>query len=377
MEFIEGIGQRYLIGKANNVPQQLETLAKKQFSSSPANDLKAQANQASALPSDEKDQEIAKLRARLAETKLQKDARSSAEPHIVESSPTKMNNSVSEAGSVKSGSNKLVSQPKRHNGGGGSATALSKKATREMKERMDTGASTISKPSARYVSPPRGRRASTSTATAASHHNSKSNPGTSREEVKDKKMQSHSHNLDASYMGASSRKESSIRSSSTHKAASTAPSAHGGSRRGHSVGHGSEIGSVAATVAARPPPPPAAPMQVITTEVRKPAPMQHIIAETRRSVPMQDYEDEEPGLYVIEVEEDPEPIRKHNRRHHDPTRGMHVVKVASTKEDTRYRDERRGVVKVASRREDTRSRDGRRVVVPVSSSQGRTVYRVS
>ncbi|KAL8838204.1 MAG: hypothetical protein Q9170_002247 [Blastenia crenularia] len=58
MEFIEGIGERYLIGKANAVPQQLEALAKKQF--------KAE----SAIQNVEKDREIEKLRKELAEAKL-------------------------------------------------------------------------------------------------------------------------------------------------------------------------------------------------------------------------------------------------------------------------------------------------------------------
>ena len=68
--FLEGIGERYLMGKANAVPAQLEKLVKKQFKDS--TNVEKRAKEASKLPSDEKDEEMAMLRKELAETKLQK-----------------------------------------------------------------------------------------------------------------------------------------------------------------------------------------------------------------------------------------------------------------------------------------------------------------
>ncbi|KAL8706426.1 MAG: hypothetical protein Q9225_007951 [Loekoesia sp. 1 TL-2023] len=68
MDFIEGIGQRYLERKANAVPQQLEDLAKKQFKGDAA------APKAEPTTQDvEKDREIKKLRKELAEAKLAKE----------------------------------------------------------------------------------------------------------------------------------------------------------------------------------------------------------------------------------------------------------------------------------------------------------------
>ena len=72
MDFLEGIGQRYLERKAYAAPQQLETLAKKQFKS--ATGAEKQAKQPSAtLPSDsKKEDEIVYLRKQLAEAKAEK-----------------------------------------------------------------------------------------------------------------------------------------------------------------------------------------------------------------------------------------------------------------------------------------------------------------
>ena len=68
--FLEGIGEGYLMGKANAVPTQLENLEKKHLKGSV--NVEKQANEASKLPAGEKDQERARLRKKLAETKLQK-----------------------------------------------------------------------------------------------------------------------------------------------------------------------------------------------------------------------------------------------------------------------------------------------------------------
>ncbi|KAI4151566.1 MAG: hypothetical protein L6R39_001994 [Caloplaca ligustica] len=69
MDFIEGIGERYLIGKANAVPQQLENLAKKQLKGDGA--AAAEAGPAS-LNNTGKDEEIERLRRELADAKLSK-----------------------------------------------------------------------------------------------------------------------------------------------------------------------------------------------------------------------------------------------------------------------------------------------------------------
>ena len=68
--FLERLGEGYLERKANAVPGMLENLAMKQFKNQ--TNTEKQAKQASKLPSDEKDQEIARLRKELALTKLDK-----------------------------------------------------------------------------------------------------------------------------------------------------------------------------------------------------------------------------------------------------------------------------------------------------------------
>ncbi len=65
MDFIEGVGQRYLMGKANAVPQQLETLAKKQFKG----DASAKAEPAAPNVGNGKNKEIDELREQLAMAK--------------------------------------------------------------------------------------------------------------------------------------------------------------------------------------------------------------------------------------------------------------------------------------------------------------------
>ena len=64
MDFIEGIGERYLAGKANAVPQQLENLAKKQFQGNAAPKTEPAAQDVG------KNNEIESLRKQLAEYKL-------------------------------------------------------------------------------------------------------------------------------------------------------------------------------------------------------------------------------------------------------------------------------------------------------------------
>ncbi|KAL8926221.1 MAG: hypothetical protein Q9208_003124 [Pyrenodesmia sp. 3 TL-2023] len=65
MDFVQGIGERYLIGKANAAPQQLENLAKKQFKSDDPAVPKAEL----AAQKLGKDKEIEKLRKELASAK--------------------------------------------------------------------------------------------------------------------------------------------------------------------------------------------------------------------------------------------------------------------------------------------------------------------
>jgi len=95
MDFLERMGEqageRYLMGKAKAAPQQLETLAKKQFGGGAAKPEKAtgaaalggatttgEGGHAGAIGSLEKDEEIAALRKQLAATKLQKGAATAA-----------------------------------------------------------------------------------------------------------------------------------------------------------------------------------------------------------------------------------------------------------------------------------------------------------
>ncbi|KAL8852701.1 MAG: hypothetical protein Q9221_002461 [Calogaya cf. arnoldii] len=68
MDFIEGIGERYLMGKAYAAPQQLENLAKKQFKGDAAA-TSASAKPQSAAPNVRKNKEIEDLKKQLAEVK--------------------------------------------------------------------------------------------------------------------------------------------------------------------------------------------------------------------------------------------------------------------------------------------------------------------
>ena len=400
--FIEGIGERYLIGKANAVPAQLENLARKQFSSTP--DIKAQAKQGSGLPSEEKDEEIARLRQQLTKAKLSKDepAVSTGAPSV-KSAPRKKNlaDAAPEAKIVKR-ANKLVAEAKPKKSGGSAYPSSSNKATREMKGliplSVDETGSTTSKASPTKLHPHDSealptrsdRRASTSTA----HRNGPiiANSGEARDKIPaHEDLESlASSSLGASHAGA-------YRKSGAHKAASTAPSAHapsitstrrgrsigkrseigsvseaasiapsahgGNGRRGHSAGRGSKIGSRrAASVDDRPP-------------SHMMAPIHTVVADERRLVPVEcvSYEDEEPGLYVVEVEEDPRPRRAKSLRNGGRGVPDYAHQIArSDGEDSliHVRPVSREVV-------PARKRVGHKNIVELESGHGRTLYRVS
>ena len=96
MDFLERmgeqIGERYLMNKANAAPQQLENLVKKQFKGGAAEQEEAanggkpagatsaehEGPKTSEVGTSEKDEEIARLRAQLAQTKLEKGAATAA-----------------------------------------------------------------------------------------------------------------------------------------------------------------------------------------------------------------------------------------------------------------------------------------------------------
>ena len=84
--FLERLGEGYLERKANAVPQQLENLVMKQFKNQ--TNTGEQAKQASKLPSDEKDQEIARLRKELALAKLDK-GKANAEAKLLSAAKSK------------------------------------------------------------------------------------------------------------------------------------------------------------------------------------------------------------------------------------------------------------------------------------------------
>lgn len=320
MDFVQGIGERYLMGKANAAPQMLENIAKKQFAS--ASDPKALATQASALPTTEKDEEIAKLRKELAETRLQKDKASG---------DTKTAKSKIGASSVRSTvAEKTRATASENRSGGSSAKAT---AGREMKgsaplSTSGEGRSVATKQKKAFEST-RGRRASTSTATAAKAHKAPSeansggrpsNPGTLP------RLQG---------LEAVGGKEALQGNMNVRKAAASAYSAHAWStNRRHLMAQksesGSEDGSSEAVTATRPPSlPPQGSMHHAERERAQ-------VYEQVVRRPKEAYEVEEPDLYVIEVEED-----------------------------------------VSRRKKSTKYLAGQGGVVEVQHSKGRTVYRVT
>ena len=417
--FVEGIGERYLIGKANAVPHQLENLVKKQFTS--AGDEKAQTAEASALPTGNKDEEIARLRQQLEDAKLGKHKSSppSVAPSL-KSAPKKKSlpAAVPEANIVKR-SNRLVAEAKPKKKSGGSAKAVSeKKATREMKGLVPLSihkpAPSVSStsipthhPHDSHASAKRSdRRASTSTA----HHNHPiiAKGGEARDKISPAHEDLESVSSSSSSLVASRKGAHSV-SGSVRKAASTAPSAHapsvastrrgrsigarseiapaaskaasiaasahgGGSKRGHSVGHRSEIESRhSASVSGSKHPASVAGSRHTVSVIGKSRPMQEAPllsdAEAREcmEVEVESYRDEEPGLYVVEVEEDLRPMRTMG---HIPDYA-HVIR----KTDSGY-----APVHVRQiGREDVSSpkRANEKHAFEVERGQGRTLYRVS
>lgn len=327
--FIAGIGERYLQGKANNIPQQLENLAKKQFSS--ATDTKLQAEQASTLPSGEKDQEIAKLRKQLAETKLNK-GKATGEAKAAKSGKGK---AISEAKSVKSEKSKLSKESAsetKHSGGSAKEEARLEKGLVPLSIDADAASKAAKRKKGSVAG--RGRSSSASTATAATESKASSAKG-GRHLAKPGNDGGEIHGLEA--LGAI---EARPHKTKNHKAASAAQASEHGStaksttstlrassHRRHSTCQASEIGSEARStsvvVAPRAPPPP--PMH------HAPPRQEPIYAEGLRH-----YEVEEPDIYVVEVEEEPRRRRKSMRGKGgggDPS----VVEVQSSKGRTVYR----------------------------------------
>lgn len=107
MDFIGNIGERYLVGKANAVPQQLENLAKKQ--------VKGDDSSAKTRSPDQnagKDKEIEKLRTELAKAKLAQEKQSKETRARVDTGETeerrKKSHSVAGSASGKSSRSKHV-----------------------------------------------------------------------------------------------------------------------------------------------------------------------------------------------------------------------------------------------------------------------------
>ena len=191
MDFIEGIGERYLMGKANAAPQMLENLAKKQFASA-TNPKKAQeatqASSSSTLPSSDKDQEIAKLRKELAEMKLRKGKKNAtgAAKSEHDQTPTRSKSLKSEKSKANDSSSVAGSEAKGNGGGakkkkemkGLAPTTTSSSIIRDHSYHDDHSKApsnsgdrkTSTAVAAGSSSNRRGRSASISTATAAKAH---------------------------------------------------------------------------------------------------------------------------------------------------------------------------------------------------------------
>jgi len=327
--FIEGVGKRYLERKANNIPQQLGNLAKKHVSS--ATDTRKQAEQASTLPSEEKDQEIVKLMKQLAETKLDK-AKASGEAKAVKSEKSKAISEAKRPKSEKSKAFQKKASETKHSGGSAKSVARLEKGLIPLSIDADT-ASKGAKDS-KGSEAGRGRRSSASTATGAKDHKASSAKGGGHSS-KLGNEKGELHGLEA--LGATealphktkSHKAASGAQANEHKstARSTISTLRASSDRRHSASQASEIGSEArsmsAVVAPRPPPPP--PMHY------PPPRKEPLYAEEIRH-----YEVEEPGMYVVDVEEEPRRRRKSMRERGgggDP----YVVEVLSSKGRTVYR----------------------------------------
>ena len=125
----------------------------------------------------------------------------------------------------------------------------------------------------------------------------------------------------------------------------------GSKEKGHSVDRKSEMRSetrsAAATVAPRPPPPPS--MRQVSRE-RAPV-HEQVVTSTK------EYEAEEPGLYVVEVEEEEDRPK---------WRAKEIMKRVEEEETPKW-----GAKKIAEHH------DGDKNIVEVRHSNGRTVYRVN
>lgn len=111
MEFVQNIGERYLLGKANAVPQQLENLAKKQLK---GDDVTPKVAPTAQDVGQEK--EIEELRKELAEAKLGREKQGKESKPSKDSKPMKENSrkSQSVAGSVTGRSSRSKHAPHAH-----------------------------------------------------------------------------------------------------------------------------------------------------------------------------------------------------------------------------------------------------------------------
>lgn len=326
MDFIEGIGEQYLKRKAFAVPQQAENLVKKQLSS--ATDTKKQVEQASTLASEEKDQEIAKLRKQLAETKLD---RGKAIGEAKASKSEKIKSTPGARGSAsKSDSRTSTTSPfeTNHSGTKGKEEARLKKGLVPLS--IDALPVSKSAKDTKGSEAGRGRRSSVSTATATEPHRktssikgggSSSKPGNEKGGLRGLEALGALPDKAKDHKAAAAA-EASERGSSR---STTRASSHGGLSTSRASEIGSECGSTRAVVAPRPPLPP--PMHQLSPR------REAVYAEEIRH-----YEREEPEMYIVEVEEEEEtPRRKKSVRRRGGGGDPGIVEVSSSKGRTVYR----------------------------------------
>ncbi|KAL8694134.1 MAG: hypothetical protein Q9218_001187 [Villophora microphyllina] len=149
MDFIEGIGERYLIGKANAVPQQLENLVKSKAFKGDDGAPKA----GSVSQNIEKDSEIEKLRKQLAEVKAGQN-----------SMHAPANENKQRTHSAMKGT-----APTKHRQQAASVSGESSKSKQATSSRHHEGRGKHEHQSASHETP-RGRSNSVKTAVAASPH---------------------------------------------------------------------------------------------------------------------------------------------------------------------------------------------------------------
>lgn len=325
MDFIEGVGEQYLKRKAFAVPQQAENLVKKKFSS--ATDTKKQAEQASTLAPEEKDQEIAKLRKQLAETKLDK-GKAIGEAKASKSEKSKAAPRARGSAS-KSDSRTSTTSPfeTNHSRTRGKEEARLKKGLVPLS--IDALPASKGAGDTKGSEAGRGRRSSASTATAAEPRRktssikgggSSAKPGNGKGGLRGMEALGALPDKAKSHKAAAAAEASERGSSrSTIRASS-----HGGVSTSRASEIGSERGSTRAVVAPRPPPPP-----------------MHQMAPRREPVyaeKIRHYEREEPEMYVVEVEEEQEaPRRKKSVRRRGDGGDPDIVEVSSSKGRTVYR----------------------------------------